>query len=47
MEQARRLRAEGKPVEAQAVLTAVEQLYQNDPSARDILDALRREQSNR
>jgi serine/threonine-protein kinase len=47
MEQARRLRAEGKPVEAQAVLTAVEQLYRNDPSARDILDALRREQSNR
>jgi serine/threonine-protein kinase len=40
---ARRLRDEGKPDEADAVCAALEELYRDDPSAKAILDEVRRQ----
>jgi serine/threonine-protein kinase len=40
---ARRLREEGRPQEADEVCAALEELYRDDPSARDILERVRRE----
>jgi hypothetical protein len=42
IEQARRLRAGGKPQEADEVLDALEKLYRDDPSARDIVAGARK-----
>ena len=39
--QARRLREEGHPDQAQKILAGLEHLYQNDPSARDLLEGER------
>ncbi len=43
LEQARRLRADGQTDEADALCAALEQLYRDDPSARDLLEEVRRE----
>jgi serine/threonine-protein kinase len=40
---ARRLRADGKPDEAEAIWRALEALYENDPSARDILETIKKD----
>ncbi len=40
---ARRLRDEGKQQEADEILAALEELYHDDPSAKEILDEVRRE----
>jgi serine/threonine-protein kinase len=40
---ARRLREEGKGDEADAICAALEQLYRDDPSAKDFLEEMRRE----
>jgi hypothetical protein len=40
---ARRLREEGKPQEADEIYAAVEELYRDDPSAKDILEKVQRE----
>jgi serine/threonine-protein kinase len=40
---ARRLREEGKPQEADEIYAALEKLYHDDPSAKDILEKVRRE----
>jgi hypothetical protein len=43
---ARRLRADGKPDEAEAIWQALEALYKNDPSARDILERIRKDRGH-
>jgi hypothetical protein len=47
LERARRLRAEGKPQEADDILTGLERLYQGDASADGILAEVRRERAQR
>jgi len=43
LEQARRLRAEGQADEADAICSALERLYRDDPSAKELLDEVRHE----
>jgi tetratricopeptide (TPR) repeat protein len=42
LERAKRLRADGQAGEAEEVYRALEELYRDDPSAKDILDEVRR-----
>jgi hypothetical protein len=45
LDRARTLRKDGKPLEADAVLNALEMLYRDDPDASEILEMIRKERA--
>jgi hypothetical protein len=47
LERARQLRAEGKRQAAEAIWQGIEQLYQGDPSAKEILAEVRRDREKK